>query len=394
MSKFELYKTKIPLMTQPYGNEEILEVMDSLMSGYVTMGKKVAEFERLFAEYVGVKHAIMVNSGSSANLLALTALNLQPGDEVITPAVTWATTVFPIYNVGAIPVLVDVDLDTFNINIEEIEKAITPKTKAIMPVHLLGNPCYMARIDNIAQKHGLFVIEDACESHGAEIDSKKTGSFGHLSTFSFYYSHHITTIEGGMILTDDHAFSELIKSLRVFGWIRELDNKEFISSVYPQLDPRFTFINPGYCFRPTELQGAFGIHQIKKLDSFVDIRRDNAKFWKSTIIDNYITLHEERPNTKHAWFGYPITLHKNAPFTKDELVSYLEDRGVETRPIMTGNMEDQPVMKKIPHKVIGTLPNSREISERSFFFGNHQGIGVLERAAITRYINTFMMKYL
>jgi CDP-4-dehydro-6-deoxyglucose reductase, E1 len=399
MTEFVPYKTKIPLMCQPYGNEEILEIIDSLLSGKVTMGEKVAKFERMFADYIGVKYAVMVNSGSSANLLALTALSnmhkINPGDEIITPAITWATTVFPIYNIGAIPVLVDVDIDTFNISIEAIRKAITKKTVAIMLVHLLGNPCYMDKINEIAKEYNLYVIEDACESHGAEINRQKTGSFGDISTFSFYYSHHITTIEGGMILTNDFALAELVKSLRAFGWIRELKNKQSIHEQYPELDSRFTFIIPGYCFRPTELQGAMGIHQIKKLDGFVEIRRKNAAFWFETLqkYDKYFLLQQERINTKHVWFSYPITVKEGAPFSCKELVSFLENANVETRPIMTGNMAEQPAMKLINYQILGSLKNSEYVSKNSFFFGNHQNIGLVEREAIVSYIDKFMEKY-
>ena len=389
-------KFRVPLMAQPYGKEEILEAMESLISGDVTMGKKVAEFERLFAAYIGKKFAVMVNSGSSANLLALTALvtqgKLKPGDEVITPSVTWATTVFPIVNCGAVPVLIDVDLDTFNISATEIEKAITSKTKVIMLVHLLGNPCNMKEIMKLAAKHNLIVIEDACESHGAEIGGVKTGCFGDMSVFSFFYSHHITTIEGGMILTDDYNLYQLLKSLRVFGWIRELDNNEKYSDKYPELDPKFLFINIGYCFRPTELQGAFGIHQIKKLDNFIQIRRDNAEYWYDRLskFKKDITIHQERNNTKHAWFGYPIIVNKEADFSRKYLTDYLNAAGIETRPVMTGNIALQPVMKQFKHRIVGTLPNATFISKNAFFFGNHQNITHDDREYVANCIASFL----
>jgi CDP-6-deoxy-D-xylo-4-hexulose-3-dehydrase len=195
------------------------------------MGKKVQTFERMFAEFIGVKNAVMVNSGSSANLVALSVLTnraiknrIKRNDEVITPAVTWSTTLFPIINVGAVPVLVDVNLETYDIDTSEMEKAITHKTKAIMPVHLLGNPCDMKKIMEIAEDHNLFVIEDACEAHGAEFNGKKVGGFGDLATFSFFFSHHISTIEGGMVITNNEKYAELAKSLRAHGWIRELKN--------------------------------------------------------------------------------------------------------------------------------------------------------------------------
>ena len=235
--KFISGKTAIPLMVPSYGWEEVCEALDSLLDTQVTMGEKVKRFEAMFAEYIGVRFAIMVNSGSSANLLALSILTnpvlknrIRPGDEIITPAVTWATTIYPIINCGAIPVLVDVDLETFNINVEEIKKAITDKTRAIMPVHLLGNPCDMDKIMEIAREHDLYVIEDACEAHGAEFKGQQVGSFGDMATFSFFFSHHISTIEGGMVLTNNEELAELAKALRVFGCVRDIKNKDEIAS--------------------------------------------------------------------------------------------------------------------------------------------------------------------
>ena len=392
-------KTRIPLIVPSYDWEEVAEALDSLLSTQVTMGQKVKQFESMFAEYVGVRYAIMVNSGSSANLLALAILTnrflenrIKPGDEIITPAVTWATTVWPIIDCGAVPVLVDVDLETFNINTEEIKKAITHKTRAIMPVHLLGNPCDMDKIVDIADKHNLYVIEDACEAHGAALNGKKVGSFGDFTTFSFFFSHHISTIEGGMVLTNNEEYAELAKALRVFGWVRDLKNKDEISEKYRDIDPRYLFVNIGYNFRPTEMQGAFGLHQLGKLDNFIEIRRDNARFWEQSLskYKDHLLLHEEREGTRHVWFGYPITILPGAPFTRKEIVDFLESKGVETRPIMSGNMDEQPGMTLFNYRKVGELSNARLIMRNSFFFGNHQGIGDVERKAIIDYFNGFM----
>jgi CDP-6-deoxy-D-xylo-4-hexulose-3-dehydrase len=392
-------KTRIPLITPSYGPEEVNEAIDSLLSTRVTMGEKVKHFERLFAEYIGVKHAVMVNSGSSANLLALSILTnpgiknpIQAGDEVITPAVTWSTTVFPIINCGAVPVLVDIDKDNFNISLEGIKKAITGKTRAIIPVHLLGNPCLMDGLMQIAREHNLYVIEDACEAHGAEFKGRKVGSFGDISTFSFFFSHHITTIEGGMLLTNNDRYAELARGLRVFGWIRDLKDKDKIAKKHREIDPRFLFINIGYNFRPMELQGGFGIHQIKKLEKFIEIRRENARFWHDKLkkYSRYFTLHEEKAGTRHVWFGYPVIVSAKAGFTCKELVAFLEKKGLETRPIMAGNIVEQPAMKLANYRKVGTLPNARFINRNAFFFGNHQGIGKQERAAIVSYFDEFM----
>ena len=399
--KFIKEHTRIPLNVPSYGPEEVSEAIDSLLTGQLTMGNKVKDFEMMFARYLGRKHAIMVNSGSSANLLALSVLtnpvvkgHIQPGDEVITPAITWATTVFPIVNCGAIPVLVDVDIGTFNIDVKEIEKAITDKTKAIMPVHLLGNPCDIQRIMEIAKARNLLVCEDACEAHGAEFNGRRVGGFGDLATFSFFFTHHISTIEGGMLLTDNDEYAELARSLRVFGWIRDLKDKKKIAQRFNDIDSRFLFINLGYNFRPTEIQGAFGIHQMDKLDKFIEIRRSNAKFWAENLkrYSNYLWLHEERKSTKHVWFGYPITISPEVSLSRKDLTTFLEYRGVETRPIMAGNMDEQPAMRVLPYRKVGELRNSRLIMRNSFFFGNHQGIGEAERLAIVDYFKEYMAK--
>jgi len=363
------------------------------------MGEKVHEFERMFTNYIGMRNSVMVNSGSSANLLALSVLTnptikqrIKANDEVITPAVTWSTTIFPIINVGAIPVLVDVDLETYNADVDQIEKAITNKTRALMIVHLLGNPCDMKRIMEIAEDHTLFVVEDACEAHGAEFSGRKVGSFGDLSTFSFFFSHHISTIEGGMVLTDNDEYAELARSLRAHGWIRELKNREKIAEKYSETDDRYLFINMGFNVRPTEIQGAFGIHQMKKLDKFIEIRRENAKYWTKELeeFSEYLLLPTERENVKHVWFGYPITVKPTAPFDREELTNYLEAKLIETRPIMAGNMAEQPAMKLFKHRVVGDLRNSRTIMRRSLFFGNHPAIGEREREYVADCIKEFM----
>jgi len=398
-TKFIPGKTKIPLTVPTYGSEEVEEAVDSLLSTWVTMGSKVKKFEETFAKYNGSKRAVMVNSGSSANLLALSVLtnprlsdHIERGSEIITPAVTWATTVYPIANVGCTPVLVDVGPQTFNINPEEVEKAINSKTQGIVPVHLLGGPCEIEGIKRIAEDHDLFMIEDACESTGAEIQRKKVGSFGDIGTFSFFISHHISTIEGGMIVTDDDELYENLKAMRAFGWVRDLQDKEKYASANKGIDPRFLFVTSGYNFRPTEIQGAFGIHQIKKLDGFIDLRRKNAAYWtkKLSLYSDLLILPQEQPGTKHVYFGYPLTVRPDAPFTKEQLVDHLETKLVETRPVMAGNMAEQPVMKNLPHRVSGNLTNSKMIMRQSFFFGNHTGIGEEEREYIADAIIDFV----
>ena len=403
--EFILGKTRIPLTVPTYGSFLTLLPIVSLLSTSVTMGSKVKKFEEAFANYNGSRHAVMVNSGSSANLLALSGLtnptspdHIEKGSEIITPAVTWATTVYPIANVDCTPVLVDVDTQNFNIIPDEIEKAIGPKTKAIVPVHLLGSPCEIDSIKKIAEAHDLYVVEDACESTGAEFQGRKVGSFGDMGTFSFFLSHHISTIEGGMIVTNDDALYENLKAMRAFGWVRDLRDKAKYASANKGIDPRFLFITSGYNLRPTEIQGAFGIHQIKKLDGFIDHRRKNAAYWtkKLSHYSDLLILPKEQPGTKHVYFGYPLTVRPEAPFTREQLVDHLESKLIETRPVMAGNIAEQPVMKSIPHRISGSLTNSKMIMRQSFFFGNHTGIGSVEREyiadSITGFLETFQQK--
>ncbi len=392
-------KTRIPLTVPTYGAEEVEEALDSLLSTWVSMGKKVKHFEEMFSEYLGSKHAVMVNSGSSANLLALSVLtnpilkdHIEPGSEIITPAVTWATTVYPIANVGCVPVLVDVDLETYNIDPEEAKKAVGPKTVAIMPVHLLGGPCEIDKIQSLADEHDLFLIEDACESTGAEIHGQKVGTFGDMGTFSFYMSHHISTIEGGMIVTNDDEMFEYLKAMRAFGWIRDMEDSRRYSVENAGIDPRFFFLTYGYNFRPTEIQGAFGIHQVGKLDMFIEMRRKNAAYWRKRLANyrDVLILPEETRGTKHVFFGYPITIRPEAPLRREPMVSFLEKKGIETRPVMAGNMAEQPVMRKMHHRVSGKLTESEIIMRRSFFFGNHNGIGPTEREYIADCLVEFL----
>lgn len=399
--KFEHGKTSIPLSVPTFNHEEVIESLQSMLSTYVTMGDKVKEFEKLFSKYLKIKSSVLVTNASAANLLALSVLTnpniknyLKPGDEIITPALTFATTVYPILDVGCVPVLCDIDLETMNIDEKKIEKLITKKTKALMPVHLLGNPCKIDVIKRIAKKHNLFLIEDAADSSGAEYKGKKVGTFGDMSTFSFFYTHIMTTIEGGMLCSNNDKFSELGKSKRAFGWIRDLKDKKKIENKYKNIDPRFLFVTRGYNFKPTEIQGAFGKHQIRKLNSFVEARRKNANYWYKNLKkyhDFFLTICEQ-PNTKSAWYGFPVIVQKNAPFNREELIDFLNKKGVATRPILSGNIAQQPVAKEFYFKK-GDLKNAEFVNNYSFWIGNHHGIGEIERKAVVDYFDEFMQQY-
>ena len=392
-------KTKIPLAIPQFGSDEVIESVESLLSTWVTMGKKVRSFESQFKDYVGQKGALMVNSGSSANLLALSALSspnfdnrIKPGDEVICPAVTWPTSVYPILNVGAKPVLVDVDLNTLNVSPETIDDAITPRTKAIMAVHLMGNPCQTDKIKQIADKREINLIEDCCEAHGAKIGNKSVGSFGICSTFSFFLSHHITTIEGGMVLTNNDAVLDIATAQRAHGWIREMRNADEIAKEFPDVDKRFLFYETGFNLRPTEIQGAFGIHQIKKLDGFVKTRRNIAKEWNKSLnkFKDYLILPEEIDGTTHSYFAYPITVKENAPFSRKEITEFLESKLIETRPIAGGNLTEQPSAKLYDYRVNGDLSCSKTIMKNSFFIGIHTGIKKQQQQYVIDIFNEFI----
>ena len=390
-------KFQIPLAVPSYNHEEVIDALDSMLSTWVTMGEKVKSFEEQFSKYIGCKNGIMVNSGSSANLLALSILSnpatensIKRDSQIITPAVTWATTVSPIINVGCTPMFVDVDLDTLCVNTEEIKDAINSKTACLLPVHLMGNPCNMQEISKISKEHDLYLVEDACEAPGATFDDKKVGSFGDLGTFSFFMSHHISTIEGGMIVTNNEELAEMGKTLRTFGWTRDLKNKNKINSEYPEIDPRFLFVNTGYNFRPTEIQGAFGRNQLPKLESLIKIRRENALFWNDELskYSEYLIL-PKRNLENHVYFGYAITIKKNSPFSREKLTKFLESKGIETRPIMSGNYIEQPAAKLINYQKHGELNNAKLIMRNSFFIGNHHKVTQKERELVVNSFNDF-----
>lgn len=369
-------ESKIRLSRPTFGASEVLEALESLLSTQVTMGEKVESFEADWADYIGASCAHMVNSGSSANLLALKSLEgnvIEPGDEVIVPAVAWSTSLFPILDIGAKPVLVDVERDSYTIDVDAFRDAISEKTSAVVLVHLLGNPCDMDPLLEICDEHDISIVEDCCEAHGAEYDGQPVGTFGDLGTFSFFFSHHISTIEGGMVVTDDTALSERVRMARAHGWVRELDDPAAHAEAYPDIDQRFLFKTTGYNLRPTEIQGAFGHHQLPKLDDFVEKRRANGSYLNDrfSAYDKYFQRFEERENTRCSWFAYPFQLRESAPFSVDEFQNYLEDHNIETRPILAGNLARQPALDDIDYRVEGELENAEYIHENGLFIGNH-----------------------
>ena len=370
-----------PLSVPLYGADEVRGALGTMLEQNVTMGARVREFERDFAAFVGAKHAVMVNSGSSANLLALAVLSnpslpgaLRPGDEVIVPAVTWATTIAPILQHGCIPVLVDIDPETLNLRPEDLDKALSNRTRAVMPVHLLGNPVDMAPLMEFAAQHDLWVIEDTCESLGSSIDGRMVGSFGQCGTYSFYFSHHITTIEGGMLVTDDDRIADLARSMRAHGWTRDMVNREDVEAANPWIDPRFLFVNVGYNLRPMELQAAFGVVQLKRLESFNDSRRANAAYLLDAMagLSQHLEFVTEQRGGRSTWFGFTVMTANGD--VRRRLSAHLEERGVATRPIVAGNLAVQPAFRDNPHRTVGHLTGATQVGERGLFIGNHPNL--------------------
>jgi CDP-4-dehydro-6-deoxyglucose reductase, E1 len=372
-----------PLSMPLYGAEEVADSVDVLLSQYVTMGQRVKDFEAQFAEFIGSKHAIMVNSGSSANLIAVAAAasnkvpnGLRPGDEIIVPAVTWPTTITPLLQYGLVPVFVDIDPHTLNLRPEDLEDAMSSRTRGIFVVHLLGNPVAMTQVMEFAREHKMWVLEDTCESLGSEIDGRKVGTFGEFGTYSFYFSHHITTIEGGMVVTNDDALADLARSLRAHGWIRDMSNKEELASASPWIDPRFLFVHVGYNVRPMELQAAFGRVQLKRLDEFNEARRRNADWLIAELSDlserGDVQFVTEQSGGQSTWFGFTV-LCRDAE-TRQRLSAHLEERRIETRAIVAGNLTVQPAFRDAPHRTVGSLANSTMITQRGLFIGNHPNL--------------------
>lgn len=396
---FDPAKPVVRLHEPTFGAEEINAALECMLTTHVTMGPKVKAFEREFADKHGWRHGVMVNSGSSANLLAVAALanaqtenGLRAGDEVIVPALSWSTTVWPLIQLGLVPVIADLDPRTLNIDPNEIERAIGPKTRGVMIVPVYGNPCDMDAIVDICRRRNLVLIEDSCEALGASYGGKPVGTFGRVATFSFYYSHHITTLEGGICVTGDGDLAETMRILRAHGWVREVEDKQRWLSQYPDIDPKFLFVNVGYNLRATEPQGAMGSVQLKKLDRFVEMRRASAAAYRTALqrFDNHFAFQEETPKGRHSWFGFSLVVREGSKFGARELMAALGRANIETRPIIAGNIARQPALKHYAHRTVGDLRHSTSVMQRGFSFGNHQAIDAAARAYVVEHIAKFV----
>jgi len=350
---------RLPLAVVPFGKEELAAAMGCLLDGWLTMGGEVRAFEREWAAWVGTKHSVMVNSGSSALLVMLSALvemgRLERGDEVVVPAVGWSTSLFSIAQAGLVPVVVDVDMQTLGLE--------GHFDRPVLALHLLGSPCGAT---------SPLLLEDACGAHGAEVDGRKVGARGLAGAFSFFFSHHITTGEGGAITTDDGDFADACRSLRAHGWVRERTDKAAQEAAHAEIDPRFLFVSPGYNLRPMELSGAMGRVQIRRLAGFVERRRRNHRSWCAMIRDSGlpVDVFDEMPNTVHAGFGFPLLLREDARLDRAGLCAALEARHITTRPISGANLTRQPAFSKVPGvRVEGPLPVADAIHDRGLFVG-------------------------
>jgi CDP-6-deoxy-D-xylo-4-hexulose-3-dehydrase len=364
-----------PLATPTFGSDEILEALDSMVTFKTTMWDKTRDFELEFGKRYDAE-AIMVNSGSSADLLLMFAMNkksggpLSDGDVVLVPAVTWPTQIWSIMMAGFVPRLVDVNPETMNVDLQDLRKKITPEVRALFLVHLMGNPVNMKEVLEICQSEDLFLLEDCCESIDAKFAGQFVGTFGVGSSFSFFFSHHITTMEGGMILTRDSEFAHRCRLLRAHGWARHIATAEEIEK---GIDPRYTFVNWGFNVRPTELQAGFGLHQIRKLTSFNEIRSKNAEAIES-IFNAYpevFSTMQVEESGECSWFAFPVLVKKSAPFTREDITSHLEKLGIETRPVVAGNIARQPGFKKLLPDFDTYLPGADVIHEQGFYIGIH-----------------------
>ena len=371
---------KYPLATFTWDAQEYLAIQRVIESNMFTMGPRVAAFEQAFSKAVGSKYCVMVNSGSSANLLMVAALfytedesrRLKAGDEVIVPAVSWSTTYYPLHQYGLKLKFVDIDQDTLNLDIAAVRSAITRSTKAIFAVNLLGNPCDFAALQQIASEHSLVLIEDNCESMGATFDGKQAGTFGLMGSFSTFFSHHISTMEGGLVCTDDEELCHILLCLRAHGWTRNLPEVNRVTG-RKSADPfeeSFKFVLPGYNLRPLEIEGALGIEQVKKLPKLVAERRRNGARWTEAM-KSHPDLRIQRETGESSWFGFSLVIRNESSLERPKLVQTLRDLGFECRPIVTGNFAKNPVVKYFNHEIHGTLRSADRIDTHGLFIGNH-----------------------
>jgi len=386
--------TQVPVAGRVFDEREVQALVDSALDFWLTAGPHAARFEREFAKLYGLRSASLVNSGSSANLLAMTALTSQelgdrrlvPGDEVITVASGFPTTLNPTLQNQLVPVFVDITLPTYNVDVAELEAAVGPRTRAIMIAHTLGNPFDLANVCRIAEKHDLYLVEDCCDAVGSLYDGKLAGTFGDVATTSFYPAHHITMGEGGAVLTRSPKLKKVIESLRDWGrdcWCEPGKDgtcgKRYgwqLGNLPCGYDHKYTYSHIGYNLKATDMQAAIGVAQLEKLAEFTRKRRANFQTLRAGLaeLEEFLILPEPTPGSEPSWFGFPISVREDAPFARDELVRHLDANRVQTRLLFGGNLLDQPAYLGIPHRRVGPLATADFVTRRSFWLGVYPGV--------------------
>ena len=387
-------ESTIPVTGKVFGEAELTSALNASLDFWLTAGPYSAKFESEFAKKVGMRHSFMVNSGSSANLIALTSLTspkmgerkIFPKEEVITVAAGFPTTVTPIIQNDLVPVYVDIDLETYTANEEALESAISPKTKAIMMAHTLGNPFNLDLVEKLAKKHGLWIIEDSCDGLGGTYRGKNLGSFGDFSTFSFYPAHHITTGEGGAVLVKKAAHKVIVESLRDWGrdcWCAPGCDNTCLKRYEWQLgelpdgyDHKYTYSHLGYNLKSGDIQAAIGLAQLDKLDMFVEKRRRNWKYLYENLknLEEYLLLPKPTENSDPSWFGFALTVKEDSPITRNDLVKKLNEKKIGTRLLFGGNLLRQPAFIGTPRRVVGSLKNSDIVMNNTFWIGVWPGL--------------------
>lgn len=402
-------KSPVPVSGRVFDARDIQSLVDSSLDFWLTTGRFADQFEREFAQFVGVAHALLVNSGSSANLLTVTALTspklgerqLRPGDEVITTAAGFPTTVNPIFQNGLVPVFVDVTLPTYNVDVGQLEKALSPRTRAICIAHTLGNPFDLDAVAAFAKRHGLWLIEDCCDAVGATYNGRQTGTFGDLAAVSFYPAHHITMGEGGAVLTQRKDLQRIVESFR--DWGRDChcppgkDNtchRRFemqLGDLPFGYDHKYTYSHIGYNLKLTDMQAAVGVAQLAKLPGFIAARKKNYAFLRSALagLEEFFVLPEPTPHSDPSWFGFLLSVRDEAPFRRTDLIRHLDERKIGTRLLFGGNLTRQPAYKGREFRVAGSLDRSDFVMRSTFWIGTYPGLTEEMLAYVVKTLSDF-----
>jgi CDP-6-deoxy-D-xylo-4-hexulose-3-dehydrase len=400
----------VPVSGRVFDEDELLALVDASLDFWLTAGRYAKQFELEFAKAVGVRHALLCNSGSSANLLAVSALTskklgdrrLQPGDEVVTVAAGFPTTLNPIVLNGLVPVFVDVELGTYNLDPAQLEVSVGPRTRAIIAAHTLGNPFDLDTVMRVARKHDLWVIEDTCDALGSTYDAKPVGSFGDFGTLSFYPAHHITMGEGGAVLTNRPQLKLLVESFRDWGrdcWCETGEDNTCglrfdyqLGSLPRGYDHKYIYSHVGYNLKVTDMQAAVGVAQLHKLPSFVEARKRNFDLLRDGLrpFEDVFLLPHATERSDPSWFGFPITVRDDAPFDRRELIDHLESRKIATRLLFGGNLIRQPAYEDLEYRAVGELPNSDVVMNRSFWVGVYPGLRSEQLEYVVEVLGSFV----